>query len=364
MIVFAAIAPHGGPVFDQPEGPTRQGMEELGRRFAAARPEAVIVADAARHARRRPFRASSARSRLAGRRVPVDATPTRAVRGPRRSRARRRCVAALQEDGLPALGITFGTTAAGASTMPLDWGALIPLWFMRVRPSSSPRAARSRTTTTSAPAQRSQRATGEPPVAFVASADHGHGHTQTGRTASRPSRRRTTTRIQELVRGNRARRARRRGTRQRARRCECGQLLAAADASRRARRRLRRRAPLLRGADLLRDADRRPSAGRTETGASAKCPAWRARSGPTRRPRRRRAASRSAARAQEAQRRARARAPPSRADRARPRRRRRLPRGGALVRLQRRTGRRISSRARVGDRGLPRAARARPARRA
>ena len=42
-IVFAAIAPHGAPVFEDVEGPTRRGMEELGRRFAAARPEIAIV---------------------------------------------------------------------------------------------------------------------------------------------------------------------------------------------------------------------------------------------------------------------------------------------------------------------------------
>ena len=52
-LVFAAIAPHGGLVFEQPAGvgstepggqlPTRQGMEELGRRFDVAQPEAVIV---------------------------------------------------------------------------------------------------------------------------------------------------------------------------------------------------------------------------------------------------------------------------------------------------------------------------------
>ena len=42
-LVFAAIAPHGGPVFDEPEAPTRKAMEELGRRFAAAKPEAVVV---------------------------------------------------------------------------------------------------------------------------------------------------------------------------------------------------------------------------------------------------------------------------------------------------------------------------------
>ena len=42
-LVFAAIAPHGGLVFEQPEAPTRQGMEELKQRFAAAQPEAVII---------------------------------------------------------------------------------------------------------------------------------------------------------------------------------------------------------------------------------------------------------------------------------------------------------------------------------
>ena len=42
-LVFAAIAPHGGPVFDNPESPTRKSMEELGRRFDAAEPEAAIV---------------------------------------------------------------------------------------------------------------------------------------------------------------------------------------------------------------------------------------------------------------------------------------------------------------------------------
>ena len=41
------------------------------------------------------------------------------------------CIQSLQAAGLPALGITFGATAAGSSTMPLDWGALIPFWFMR-----------------------------------------------------------------------------------------------------------------------------------------------------------------------------------------------------------------------------------------
>ena len=124
------------------------------------------------------------------------------------------CVRALQAAGLPALGLTFGTTAAGGSTMPIDWGAGIPLTFLR-RPGgrSSRRAAPCRTTTTSVPGEALALATGDRPVAFVASADHGHGHTprrpvRLQRALGAVRRRRAGRRAAE-----RARRARRAGTR-------------------------------------------------------------------------------------------------------------------------------------------------------
>src|SRR5258708_2871851 len=50
MLVFAAIAPHGGDVISQiahdPEvmRKTRAAMQELGRRFTAAQPETVVIA--------------------------------------------------------------------------------------------------------------------------------------------------------------------------------------------------------------------------------------------------------------------------------------------------------------------------------
>src|SRR5260370_36770570 len=51
-LVFAAIAPHGGIAIAEAWSPderevairTREGMEELGRRFALAKPEVVVVA--------------------------------------------------------------------------------------------------------------------------------------------------------------------------------------------------------------------------------------------------------------------------------------------------------------------------------
>ena len=178
MICFAAIAPHGGPIFDEPGGPTRRGMEELGRRFRDARPEAVIVVTP--HGISVDGNFAVVRSaQLEGDASEWTDEDTRFT-GPGDPALADDCVKALQTAGLPAVGITFGSTAAGASTMPLDWGALIPLWFMRAPAVVvSPSRARPNDELVRAGAALAE-ATGERRIAFVASADHGHGHTHDG----------------------------------------------------------------------------------------------------------------------------------------------------------------------------------------
>jgi aromatic ring-opening dioxygenase LigB subunit len=178
VIVFAAIAPHGGLVFDQPEAPTRRGMEELGRRFAVADPEAVIVLTP--HGVHVDGHFAVVRStRLEGDAARWTDADTY-FEGPGDPELADACVAALQEDHLPALGVTFGATAAGASTMPLDWGALIPLWFMRA-PAVVVTPSRDRANEEQVRAGAAlARATGERRVALIASADHGHGHAEDG----------------------------------------------------------------------------------------------------------------------------------------------------------------------------------------
>ena len=65
--------------------------------------------------------------------------------------------------------------------MPLDWGALIPLWFMRAPAVVvSPCRALLERASTCVRARRSRAATGQRRVALIASADHGHGHTADG----------------------------------------------------------------------------------------------------------------------------------------------------------------------------------------
>ena len=201
MIVFAAIAPHGGQVFDEPDGPTRQGMEELGRRFAAARPSAVIVLTP--HGLYVDDHFSVVRSL----RVEGDAAQwsdlTERYEGPGEPELAADCIAELQMDGLPALGITFGSTVAGASTMPLDWGAMIPLWFMRA-PAVVVTPCRARPNSEHVRAGAAlNRATGLRRVALIASADHGHGHTEDGPYGFAAESAPYDARIQELVRANR-----------------------------------------------------------------------------------------------------------------------------------------------------------------
>jgi aromatic ring-opening dioxygenase LigB subunit len=201
LIVFAAIAPHGGPVFDQPEAPTRKGMEELGRRFAAAKPEAAIVLTP--HGTHVDGHFAVVRSlRLEGDASQWTDADTH-YEGPGEPELADSCIRALQEDGLPALGVTFGATAAGASKMPLDWGALIPLWFMRA-PAVVVTPSRDRSNEDQVQAGAAlARATGKRRVALIASADHGHGHTEDGPYGFAAESAPYDATIQELVRENR-----------------------------------------------------------------------------------------------------------------------------------------------------------------
>ena len=42
----------------------------------------------------------------------------------------RRSLASLRAAGLPAVGISFGSNDPALAEMPMDWGTLIPLWFL------------------------------------------------------------------------------------------------------------------------------------------------------------------------------------------------------------------------------------------
>jgi aromatic ring-opening dioxygenase LigB subunit len=177
-IVFGAIAPHGNPVYEQPDGPTAQGMRELKRRLDAARVEAAILVTP--HGTLLDGHFGVVRSARLSQHPSQFVDGERLYEGDGDPELAAACVTALQQAGLPALGLTFGSTVAGGSEMPVDWGAGIPLTFLRVPAVIvTPCRALSNEQHVAAGAALAD-ASGNRCVAFVASADHGHGHTGDG----------------------------------------------------------------------------------------------------------------------------------------------------------------------------------------
>jgi aromatic ring-opening dioxygenase LigB subunit len=192
-LVFAAIAPHGGLAIAEACSPdeqelavaTREGMTELGRLFDAARPDVVVVAT--------PHNVHIAKvlgvivsGRVAGSLPGSD--PPIALDVPSEIDVAWGVLDSFAEAGLPATGVSFGSNDPSTAVAPMDWGVLIPLWYMGGRhdppvplvvvtpardlPGSAHVAAG---TAIAQAAERSGRR-----VAFIASADHGHAHREGG----------------------------------------------------------------------------------------------------------------------------------------------------------------------------------------
>ena len=187
-LVFAAIAPHG----TLPEAPvenadaTHAALEVLAKRFDAARPEVTIVMTPHNVHVQGSFAVVLA-GRLAGTLAEFDAPDVR-LSCPVDFELATAAVVALRDEGIPAVGASFGANDARAATAPMDWGVLIPLWAMGGRhdppvpvvvvspardrpPEEHVRAGRAVALVAAESGKR---------VALIASADHGHAHDADG----------------------------------------------------------------------------------------------------------------------------------------------------------------------------------------
>ena len=187
-LVFAAIAPHG----TLPEAPvpgaekTHEALAELGRRFDAAAPDATIVVSPHNVHVDGHFAVvlagtmSGSLAEFGAPEVQLSCTVDIELAT--------QAVVALHDDGIPAVGVSFGANDPGAATAPLDWGALIPLWVMGGRsepqvPAVVVSPARDRPIEEHVRAGRAlaRAAAGSGKrVALIASADHGHAHDPDG----------------------------------------------------------------------------------------------------------------------------------------------------------------------------------------
>jgi aromatic ring-opening dioxygenase LigB subunit len=212
-LVFAAIAPHGGLAIAEACSPeernlaisTRNGMEKLGRLFTAARPEIVVVAT--------PHNVHISEAlgvivsgRMAG---ALDGSGAVALDVPIESDFAWRTLESLIGAKIPTVGVSFGSNDPASAVAPMDWGVLIPLWFMGgrheppvplvvvtpARDLSGEAHVGAGAAIARAAAECGRR------VAFIASADHGHAHRKDGPYGYHPAAARYDGLIQELVGG-------------------------------------------------------------------------------------------------------------------------------------------------------------------
>jgi aromatic ring-opening dioxygenase LigB subunit len=210
-LVFAAIAPHG----TLPEAPvpgadkTHEALAELGRRFDAAAPEATIVLSPHNVHVEGHFAVVLAGT-LSGSLAEFDA-PEIALSCPVDVELATQAIVALHDEGIPVVGASFGANDPGAATAPMEWGVLIPLWFMGGRsepqvPAVVVSPARDRPIEEHVQAGRglARAATASPRrIALIASADHGHAHDPDGPYGFDPAAATYDEQIVRLVRENR-----------------------------------------------------------------------------------------------------------------------------------------------------------------
>jgi aromatic ring-opening dioxygenase LigB subunit len=204
-LVFAAIAPHGGLAIEEICAPedrevalaTRRGLEELGRRFDATSPEAVVVLTP------HNIHVEGAMAVVTAGKLAGELKEGGARRGSFDPNAGRRAVALdiptardlaeaslrrLRAAGIPAVGVSYGANDPAAGVFPMDWAILVPLWFMGGRrdppvPAVAMAPARDLSDeahVTAGEALRRAIDASTKRVALIASCDHAHAHDPKG----------------------------------------------------------------------------------------------------------------------------------------------------------------------------------------
>ena len=196
-LIFACIAPHGSMIIPllgekgaEKALATRAAMEDLGRRVAAAQPETLVVITPHGH------RVDGCFSLLNNRRVQGTLGPEPESNGHSFTltfEVDKELNAAIVEEAralnVPAVRLGYAVPDETQFWQPLDWGALVPLWFLGVPLDPQPRVVIVCPDRGNMPwelfvpfglAIRKAVESLNRRVAFIASADLGHAHDAQG----------------------------------------------------------------------------------------------------------------------------------------------------------------------------------------
>ena len=183
-LIYACIAPHAGDLIDDPDKVklTHKSMEEMGARLESLKPDVVVIINP------HGFRVSNALSVCVTEKAgaywssdikldfDVDVSLATAIADK------------AQEMSVPVIRYIYGASGGDSCYVPLDWGAIVPLYFMGHRFTPKPKLVHISPMRTLPLAMHYDfgRAIGRvikesgKRIAFIASADQGHAHDANG----------------------------------------------------------------------------------------------------------------------------------------------------------------------------------------
>jgi aromatic ring-opening dioxygenase LigB subunit len=213
-VAIGVIAPHGDlAIAEACDDDTRElavdtqkAMATMAERVAAAHPEVLVIATP-HNVHVTGHMAVLTSSGLAGR---LDESPNPIELSAQVDRELSLAVlAAMNNAGIPTVGVSYGGNDPSEAVSPMDWAVLIPLWHVaRVLPDTpivvvapardlDPEAH----VTAGAAIVQVAREAGKR-IAFVASADQGHGHSEDGSYGFHPESAMFDARVCDIVKRN------------------------------------------------------------------------------------------------------------------------------------------------------------------
>ena len=210
-LIYACIAPHAGylipeTVLDQSIVKlTRQTMQEMGNHLQALNPEVIVIANP------HGFRVQNAMSISVAERATADWSPNLKLDFEVDSSLANAIADKAQEMDVPVVRYIYGASSGPECYIPLDWGAVVPLYFMGHRFEPRPRLVHLSPMRLLPFATHYQfgRAIGHvikesaARIAFIASADQGHAHAANGPYGFDPAAAEYDAWMQDIIRSNR-----------------------------------------------------------------------------------------------------------------------------------------------------------------
>jgi aromatic ring-opening dioxygenase LigB subunit len=137
-LVYACIAPHGGEIIAELAtkwtvgkfSKTREGMRRVARQVALSRPDTIIIAS--------PHNLRLWRNIGVVTAANSTGHLIASLRNPRSVKVKAKCDIEIAKTllkraegrNLPVVGVNYGSDEGTTSDLPMDWGTLIPLWFI------------------------------------------------------------------------------------------------------------------------------------------------------------------------------------------------------------------------------------------